>query len=203
MAGTSEFGERSLTLTDCLVATFSPTTTFASAFGTPASLAIGQTMEIDFEADTDELVGYGYTQALLTVIRGGKLKISQGGVDRSVLAILAGISNSTSGSGAAQVAKSVFAASGTSLPYWGAIGLAATDDGGYAAFGICGCMLDKFPAFTLDGKDNKFNMSETEGRFMPITISSVSTVLVIKTIQDRTTWNAPATGGAFATFFSG
>jgi hypothetical protein len=200
MPGTFEFGEVSYTLTDVIVASYNDVT---NTYGTPAALASGHTVSIEPEGDNDKLMGYGVTTGMLSVVRGATLGFGAGGIDFSVMAIVAGLSTSTSGTGAQRVRKVLYPAGGEGLPYFGMIGVAATTNSGYAAVGLQCCKLDSHPKWTLDGKENKFNVSEVGGYAMPIQISSVYYLIVAKEIEDKTTWNAPATGGAFLTFFTG
>lgn len=199
MPGTFQFAEVSYTLTDCIVAAYNKT---ANTYSTVGSLASGQMVEIEPEADNDALRGYGAKTALLSVITGAKLMFGAGGVDRSVMEIVAGVTNSTSGTTPSQVAKTTYKAGGAGLPYFGLIGVAATDDGGLKVIGLQCCKLDTFPKFTLDGNENKFNLSETGGSAIPIAISSDSVLMVGRDIETAADWVAPANGTNFKFFFT-
>lgn len=174
----------------------------ANTYGTPISAAIGQTLEVDPEHDTDKLPGYGVTMRLLSVARGAKIKIGMGGVDVDFLAVTAGVSNYTSNLTPNQRRRTRFPAGGAGLPYFGAIGLTPTDDGGVAAIGLQGCKLDKYPKYTADGKTNKFNMSEIEGYAIPVAISSVLYLMTVRTYETAALWTAPASGADFLAFFA-
>jgi hypothetical protein len=167
-----------------------------------ASLAVGQTVEIEPEADNDQLRGYGVKTALLSVIVGAKTKIGMGGVDISVLAILAGVSNYTSGLTPNQKRRTRFGAGGGGLPYFGLIGVTATDDGGYMALGLQCNKLNTFPKYTLDGKENKFNLSETEAYAVPVNISSVAYLMTGRTFETPGDWTAPTDAASFLAFFT-
>lgn len=199
MPGTFEFAEVSYTLTDCIVAAYNKT---ANTYGVPAALASGQIVEIEAEADNDELRGYGKKTAKLSVITGAKIKFGAGGIDSNVMAIVGGITNSTSGTTPNQVRVQKWGAGGAGLPYWGLIGTAATDDGGLKIVGLQCCKLDTFPKFTLDGKENKFNVSETDGSAIPIDISSVSYLMVTRDVETASGWVAPLVGANFLNFFT-
>lgn len=199
MTGTSEFGEVSFTLSDLLVAAYNIT---ANTYGTPVSAALGQTLDIDPEHDTDKLPAYGVTGRLLSVTRGAKIKIGHGGVDVDFLAVTGGVSNYTSNLTPNQRRRTRYPAGGAGLPYFGAIGVTATDDGGIAAVGLQACKLDKFPKFTADGKTNKFNMSESEGYAIPIAISGSLYLMTVRTYETASLWTAPANGTDFLAFFS-
>lgn len=199
MSGTSEFGEVSYTLTNCTIAAYSIT---GNTYSTPADLAIGQTVEIEPDSDNDELRSYGVKARILSVVTGAKVKVGMGGVDISILAIMGGISNYTSGLTPNQMRRSLFPAGGAGLPYFGLIGLMATDDGGAMAVGLQAVKLNSYPKYTLDGKENKFNMSETEGYAVPVTISSASELMVIRTYETAANYTAPTTGANFLAFFT-
>lgn len=204
MPGTRDFAEVSYTLVDCIVSSFNPSVALtAAAFGTPAALALGQAVEISFDADTDTLKGYGRAVALLTVITGAKIKIKMGGVDFSVLSTLSGITNTNSGTTPNQTRKNVLGAGGRGLPYFSCLGRMATDEGGSMIVGLMACMLDSFPNFTMDGETNKFNMSETDGRAMPVDISSSAVIAVGREYESAADWVAPVSAAGVYAFFTG
>lgn len=200
MPGTFEFGEVSYTLSDLLVAAYSIS---GDTFSTPASMASGQTLEVESDADTDQLKGYGVTTRLLTVVRGSKLKFAAGGVDTSVMAIIGGVANYTSGLTPNQKRRTRQPAGGGGLPYFGTIGTAPTDDGGLMALGLYACKLDKTPKFTFDGKENKFNMWESEGYAIPFVISGAYYMWVTRFYETASDYTTPADGTAFKAFFTG
>lgn len=199
MPGSIEFSENSYTLVDVIVAAYNKT---ANTYGTPAALAQGQIVEVEPQADNDQLRGYGVITALLSVITSAKIKVGAGGVDSNVMAILGGITNATSGSGSNQVRVQKWNAGGSGLPYFGMIGVAATDDGGYKIIGLQCCKLDAFPKYTLDGKENKFNLSETDGMAIPVAISTVSQLIIARDVQAASDWVAPLVGANFLTYFT-
>lgn len=199
MPGTFEFAEVSYTLTDCIVAAYNKT---ANTYGVPAALASGHIVEVEPEADTDQLRGYGVKTALLSVVVGAKITFGAGGVDANVMAIVSGASNATSGSDPNQVRVQKWGAGGAGLPYFGLIGVAATDDGGVKIVGLQCCKLDTHPKYTMDGKENKFNTSETSGYAIPIAISSASILMVTRDVQTASGWVAPLVGANFLNFFT-
>jgi hypothetical protein len=196
MPGTHSFGEVSYTLTDLLVARYDFT---AGTYGTPVALADGQMLKIEHEADNDQLRGYGQKTRLLTVTVGAKITLGQGGVDMAAMVIIAGVSTATSGTAPNRVRSVDFPAGGAGLPYWGVIGVAATDDGGYAVVGLQACKLNSQPVFTLDGNENKFNLSETEGYAVPVN----SKLTRIKFYETASTFTAPTSGATFLAHFTG
>lgn len=199
MPGTREFAELSYTLTDCIVAAYNKT---ANSYSTPIALADGQMIEIEAEADTDQLRSYGKKKALLTVTIGAKIKVGAGGVDFDAFAVMTGMSNYTSGLTPNQKRTTRVSAGGAGLPYFGVIGVSATDDGGLAAVGLQCCKLNAFPKFMLDGNENKFNMSETEGYAVPVAVSGNDELMQIETYELAANWTAPNSGANFLTFFS-
>jgi hypothetical protein len=199
MPGTREFGEVQYTLTDVIVAAYDKS---ADTYGTPAALAGGQLVDVEPEADNDQLPAYGYTEELLSVVRHAKVKFGAGGVDRSVLAIVNGVANATSGSGDTQHATTRFVAGGSGLPYFGLIGVGATTDGGVAVVGLPGVKLNTFMKFMLDGKENKFNTSEVEGMAIPILLGTSPQLMVVKSIRTAGAWVAPTSGANFKAFFA-
>ena len=195
MPGTKQFAYVSYTLTDCLVARYD---IVANTYSNPQYLYSGQTVVVEPEADNDELRGYGVKTALLSVITGGKISVGAGGIDFNALQEMCGSSNATSGSAPSQFRHTTFSAGGGGLPYFGLIGLAATDDGGYDMIGVPCAKLDTFPKISADGKENKFNMSETSGKFIPIS----GTAFYIKGFQASSGWVAPITGTQFKALFT-
>lgn len=186
-------------MNNCTLAAYNIT---ANTYSTPADLAIGQIVEVEPEADNDQLRSYGSIKRLLTVVIGAKLKIGMGGVDISAMAIMCGISNYTSGLTPNQMRRSLWGAGGSGLPYFGMIGTMASDDGGILAVGLQCCKLNTFPKFTLDGKANKFNVSETDAYAVPVAISSVDYVMVTRAFETASGYVAPTTGANFLTFFN-
>lgn len=195
MPGTKQFAYVSYTLTDCLVARYD---IVANTYSAPQYLYSGQSVEVEPEADNDELRGYGVKTALLSVIVGGKITVGAGGIDFNALQEMSGSSNATSGSAPSQFRHTTFSAGGSGLPYFGLVGLAATDDGGYLMIGLPCCKLSTFPKITADGKENKFNMSETSGAFIPIS----GTAMYTKGLQSTSSWVAPITGTQFKALFT-
>lgn len=195
MPGTHSFGEISYTLTDLLVARYDFT---AGTYGTPVALADGQMMAVEPEADTDQLRGYGQKTRVLSVPVGAKITLGQGGVDIAALVVIAGVSTQTSGTTPNRVRTVDMTAGGSGLPYFGVIGVVATDDGGYAVIGLQAVKLDTFPKFTISGTENKFNLSETAGYAVPVS----SKLQRIKFFESAAGWTAPASGANFAAFFS-
>jgi hypothetical protein len=193
------FAEVSYTLSKLAVAAYNIT---ANTYGTPATLALGQEMDVDSEADNDKLASYGRNIRLLSVIKGGVIKLGTGGISFAGLVIVAGITSAESGSTPNQARKATFPAGGAGLPYFGAIGESPTDDGGIEVVGLQACKLDKYPSRKYDGKTNKFNMTDTDGSFVPVDIAGVAVAMVIRTYETASDWTTPTTGPGFLAFFT-
>lgn len=190
-----EFAEVSYTLRDLYVAAYNRN---ANTYGTPARVEGGQLLVSDPESDTDKLRAYGQIERGLAVVIGAKVQLKAGGVDFSALAILAGLTNAVSGSTPNQVRTSKVGAGGSGLPYFGALGVAAVDDGGVAVIGLPCVKLDTFPKWTMDGEQNRYNISDVAGYAFPIG-GYLETIKTYETLQD---WAAPDDGAEFLAFFS-
>ncbi len=190
-----EFAEINYTLTKCTVARYNKTT---NTYDTPELLENGQIVSVEAVADNDDLRGYGQIVALLSVLTSAKVTIGAGGVDFSTLAAISGMSNSTSGTTPNRRRTSRISAGGGGLPYFGLIGEGATDDGGLCIVGLQAVKLDTFPKWTLDGKANKFNLSETNGKAIAIG----GQLMYIKEEETAANFVTPATGANFLAFFA-
>lgn len=195
MPGTHSFAEIGYSLTDLIVAKYSKT---EDLYETPIALADGQTMDVDPENDTDQLRGYGVKTALLSINVGAKITLGQGGMHTQALQAITGAVTNTSGTTPNRVVTINFPAGGAGLPYWGAIGVMATDDGGLIVVGLRAIKLDKYPKITLDGKENKFNVPESDGYAIPIS----SLCIREKRYETASDWTAPTTGADFKAFFT-
>lgn len=189
------FGEVSYTLKGLYIAAFN---IIAGTFGTPELIDDGQMVVYEPEADTDKMRGYGvYTRGLAVSI-GTKIKLKAGGLDTSALVIIAGATVTVSGVTPNQIRKVTFPAGGSGLPYFGVIGLAATDDGGVAVVGHKAVKLDKVPQVTQDGEANKFSLWETDGYSFP----QGNILETLKQYETEADFDAPTTGAEFLTWFT-
>lgn len=191
-----QFAEVSYTLTDLIVAAYNIND---GSYGTPARFADGQLLVSEPEADTDKLRGYGQYTRGLTVPIGARTQLKGGGVDFDVLAIIAAANIESSGSAPNRVRTVRFPVGGSGLPYFGVIGVSATDDGGVAVIGLEAVKLDTVPKYTMDGEANKFNIFETAGYAFPQTAGVLET---LKTYETASDWTRPVDGAAFKAFFS-
>ncbi|MEQ8673301.1 MAG: hypothetical protein RIC84_08800 [Aggregatilineales bacterium] len=196
-----EFGETSFTLNNFIAARYNIT---ADTYELPGTLESGQMLEIDPQADTDMMKGYGVTTRLLTVETMANISVKSGGYDFSTYAIMTGSSTDTSGTTPNQVRFEDLISGGAGLPYWGVIGEAVTDDGGLIVIGLRCCKLDKRPKFTLDGTANKYNLSEAGGKAIPIVTSSALQLGRRRSYETLADWtaNRPTDGAEFKAFFT-
>ena len=114
-----DHGEIIINITDLKIAAYTMAT---DTFGTAVDLPEAQTLEVSFEADTDELKAEGYLQYLLSVITHATFKLSGGGVPYAALVVLTGASNTTSVAAPNQIRRQKYSAGGAGLPYFGLIG---------------------------------------------------------------------------------
>lgn len=200
MPGAQEFSEVIYLLTDIVVASYNSVT---DTFGTPVSLAEGQSFMIEPEGDTDKLRGYGVNKEGLSVPIGAVVTLGQGTIDRDALVVLAGVSSYLSGLTPNRVVTMDYKAGGDGeLPYFGAIGVAKATNGGLVAVGVQKVMLDTQPKWTLDGKKNAFVLQETKGYAFPVTRSSELMLIRTKTYETASNWTAPTDAASFKAFFT-
>lgn len=198
--GTQEFGEVLYLLTDLIVASYN---SVSDTFGTPVSLAVGQLLSIEPEADNDQLRNYGVKSDLLSVPVGAKITLGGGAIDRDALVAIGGAANYTSGLTPNQVVTTDWkAGEDGELPYFGVIGVARGLNSVVVAAGIQKCKLNMQPKYTLDGKENKFNLQEIEGYASPVERSNVWMLVRTKTYETASLWTAPASGSDFKAFFT-
>lgn len=189
------FGEVAYTLTHLLVASYN---IVANTYGTPVAIADGQMFVAEPEADTDKLRGYGKFTRGLSVPIGTKLTLKAGGMDFEAFKIIAGATVTTSGVSPNQIKKVTFGAGGAGLPYFGVLGVSATDDGGVAVIGLQAVKLDSVPKYEQDGEQNKFNVWETAGYAFP----QGSILETLKLYESAAGFEAPDTGAEFLAWFT-
>jgi hypothetical protein len=175
-------------------------------YGTPAGWAGGQMFMAEPEADNDQLREYSVKTRLLSVTVGSKGKVKGGGLDFSSVNILCGspFGEYYSEPNRTRIMDDV--AGGAGLPYFGALAVSATDDGGIYVQGLRCMKLNVLPAITHDGEQNKFSISEVEAYAIPRpTLIGASTLQVLrrhKVFEREANWTAPASGAAFKSFFT-
>lgn len=191
-----EFGEIILGLRGLLVCKFNIN---AGSFeGGVANLDSDQMLTVESEGDTDELRDSGKIARLLAVMTKANITITQGGIDFSALAVLTGASTETSGSTPNRRRRMKLKA-GNNLPYFGIIGEAYTDDGGVVPVGLKVCKLNKYPTITMDGTENKFQISEMEGT--AICAPDDDDLIYIETQETLANWTRPTDATEFGAFF--
>lgn len=200
MAGTFEFGEVQYTLSDIYVCRFNFVT--QAYQGGVGRIAAPKKFKADYEHDTDKLAAAGRNLRGLSVKKGVTLSFNLGGIDFDAKAAMTGAANRTSNTTPNRRRQSDVQGGGGGLPYFGAIAVGPTDDGGLYTHGFLACKLDKEPGFELDGETNKFSMSEVGGYGFVVDILSgqySDRALVFETAGDFT---APANATAFLAYFN-
>jgi hypothetical protein len=145
------------TITDLRVARWDGT-----EYGTVVALAEGQTLQFEPQADTDEKKSYGLIRRLLTVLTHVNFNIGVGLVQANAIWVMAGVTQSVSGSGDSLTQRLRFDAGGSGLPYFGVVGNFASDDLGDVIMGIPLCKLDAPPS--LSSEQNQFILPESSGK---------------------------------------
>jgi hypothetical protein len=198
--GAQEFGEVIYLCTNIIVASYNSVT---DTFGTPISLAVGQMLTVEPEADTDQLRTYGVVGDVLSVPTGAKITLGAGAIDRDALGAIGGAANYTSGLTPNRVVTTDWKmGEDGELPYFGAIGTARGTNGVLVAVGIQKAKLNVQPKYTLDGKENKFNLLEIEGYAAPVERSNIWMGVRTKTYETASDFTAPADATAFKAFFT-
>lgn len=192
---TRPFGEVSYTLKKLIVASYN---IVANTYGTPAVVADGQMMVSEPEADTDKMRGYGVFTRGLAVPIGATVTFKAGGIDIEALKIVAGATVTTTGTAPNRIRKVTLPAGGAGLPYFGVIGVSATDDGGVAVIGLQAVKLDTVPRYEANGEENKFNVMETTGYAFP----QGGVLETIKFYETEADFDAPDTGAEFLAWFT-
>ena len=190
-----EFGEVPYTLNEILIASYNIT---ADTYGVPAGMMGDQMLEVNPVADTDMLRDSGKITRLLARSTHAEINIGAGGFDWNVIAILSGASTSTSGTTPNQVRTATYS---LDLPYFGAIGVASTDDGGVMVVGLRCAKLDKRFKYTFDGTANKFMINDDLAGKAIYVGNVLDEVVVYETESDWTSAK-PTDGTEFKAFFS-
>lgn len=133
---------------------------------TSFSLLLGSEMSFSFSADNDQIKSYGLLAALLSIITGVEGTLKQASIDRDGIYVLTGTDAESSGSTPNQQVTMDVLAGGAGLPYFGAVGNFAADDGGNALVGLRKCKLDTWPAWTVE--QNRFRITDTPFKAIPI-----------------------------------
>lgn len=169
---------------------------------TVANIAAPQLVEVDADHDTDILQGAGKNQRMISVLKGMDLKLAAGGIDFDAMTIMTGGTETSSGSSPNRRRLFRVPAGGSGLPYFGMVCVGRTDDNGLIVAGMQCCKLKKTPKFTLDGKENKYNISEAEGYALPVTVGSAAYALTIRTYEAEGDFTVPTDAATFLAVFN-
>lgn len=200
MPGTFSFGEVMFNVDTAYIMAYSKSANTYS--GTIDELASPQ--EITFEPDmsTDVLMGAGYNQEALAVMKGAKMTVRAGGFDRSIFVTMTGNTDTTAGTTPNQTSVIKELAGGGGMSYFGLIAVGRTTNGGKLVCGIQCCQLDSPPKITLLGEDVQFSEWEAGGSALPVTISSNPRLRVMRTFETASDFTAPTNAATFLSYFT-
>lgn len=169
----------------------------ASVYNDPVELYKDQIFTVTPVHDTDEQRDSGAVSSFLSVPTHGELTVQSGGIPFAALVEMVGMSTSTSGA-----VVTLDYEAGTDLPYFGAIGVAPTEDNRFLAIGLYKAKLSAVPSINFDGTTNSWNVSEGSG--VALAKASVRKFHRMKIYDTLTDWETakPTTGAEFLSFFS-
>ncbi len=130
------------------------------------SLQYGSEMSFEVEADTDQIKSYGMIVALLSIVTSLAGTLKQAAIDPPGLNIMVAVDDTSTGSTPNRVATADFLAGGAGLPYFGAAGDFAAENGANAHLGLRKMKLDTMPGWMVE--QNKFRLDEVKFRAIPI-----------------------------------
>jgi hypothetical protein len=126
--------------------------------GDVVSLADGMTFTVEPQADSPTQRGYGKIKRKATVLTSANFTISAGGIDHEAYAVMVGRASSSSDSTPNRIRTTdVYGGPAYQLPYFGAIGIGYTDDGGRAIVGFKSGKLNTAPSYTLNGEEYDYH----------------------------------------------
>lgn len=200
MQGTLAFAELIYCLSGMIVAAYNDVT---DTYSTPVAVTFGNQLIVEPEADTDKLRGYGAIAATLAIPIGAKLTFGAGSVDKDVMVVVAGYNFYNSGVTPNQVYTEDLRSGGDGdLPRFGVIASGLSTAGGLLVLGLNSCQLDAPPKFSLDGKENKFNMSEVGGYAVSVLRSTKQQLWRRKFYETASDFTVPNSGANFKAFFT-
>ena len=169
----------------------------ASSYETPIDLPKDQIMTVTPVHDTDQQRDSGAITSTLSVPTHGELSLSVGGIPFEALIMMTGGSSSTSGN-----IVTIEEETGITRPYWGAIGVAPTEDGRYLACGLYKCQLQNDPVVNFDGTTNAWMVQEFDA--LALAKASVRRFRRFKIYAALADWTAdkPADGTEFLAWFA-
>lgn len=153
------------TLTDLRVARWDGT-----QYGTVVSLAEGQTLEFEPQADTDQKKSYGLMTRLLSVFTHININIGLGLIQANAWWVMVGVEQSETGNSGDKTQSLGVDGGGAGLPYFGVVGNFASDDAGDVVIGIPRVKLDAPPA--LSSEQNQFILPESSAVGIANTLST-------------------------------
>ena len=142
------------TLTDLRVARWD-----GEQYGDVVSLAEGQKLEFEPQADTDQKKSYGIVSRLLSVFTSVNITIGLGLIQANAWWVMVGIDQSETGNSGDKIQSLGVDGGGAGLPYFGVVGNFASDDAGDVVIGIPRVKLDAPPS--LASEQNKFILPES------------------------------------------
>jgi hypothetical protein len=142
------------TLTDLRVARWDGT-----EYGTVVSLAEGQTLQFEPQADTDQKKSYGVVTRLLSVFTSVNVTIGVGLIQANAWWTMVGVDQSETGESGEETQSLGIDGGGAGLPYFGVVGNFASDDAGDVVIGIPRVKLDAPPS--LSSEQNQFILPES------------------------------------------
>lgn len=137
------------------VASFNRTT---ESYGTPVSAQNLQSAAFESENDTDSVKELGRTTRMLSIPIGGSIALTTAGFDWSSLAVMTGMSNTSSGSGTGEERTNEVDGGGSGLPYFGMILAMPADEGQEMHLYLPWCKLEQVPP--VDPQQNQFAVPE-------------------------------------------
>lgn len=169
----------------------------ATSYEDPIQLDLDQMFTVTPVHDTDTQRDSGGVRNLLSVFTHAEVTIQAGGIPFLAMVMMMGSNTSTSGN-----IVSISKPTGLNNPYFGAVGVAPMEDGGYLGVGVMKIQLTADPVYTLDGNTNAFLQSEVSA--LAGKRPSDNLVFVSKLYDDLAAWQAdkPADGAAMLAYMS-
>lgn len=164
----------------------------ATSYEDPVQLAKDQMFTVTPVHDTDQQRDSGSVGSTLSVQTHGEVTIQAGGVPFLAGVVMMGSNTSTSGN-----RVTISKPAGINNPYFGAIGVAPTEDGKYVIIGLIKVQLQADPVFNFDGTTNAWITNELSA--LATTRSSDNLWQVIHVYDSLADWQAdkPVDGAGF------
>jgi hypothetical protein len=200
MAGTFTFAEVVFNIDTAYVMAYNKATnTYTGSIDEIAS-----PQEITFEPDmsTDTLMGAGYNQEGLAVMKGAKMMVKAGGFDRSIYLAMSANTEAVTGITPNRISAIKELAGGVGMGYFGLIATGRTTNGGLLVCGVQCCILNAPPKIALNGEDVEFSQWEAEGGAFPVVISSNPRLRVMRAHETASDFTAPTNAATFLSYFT-